>query len=91
MLTRLLPACVLGMTLATFSPSAQAQGFGFGFGFGGGGIEEQIISADLRAAFLLFDAAFLDFITGKTQAAEVAFGEGDELLLQAVSEFRSFR
>ncbi|MGO9233236.1 MAG: hypothetical protein ACLP4V_03795 [Methylocella sp.] len=89
MVTRLLLAGTLGLTLATVSLEARAQGFGFGFG--GGGIEQEIISVDLRGALLLFDAAFIDLVTGKISAAEVAFGEGDELLQQAVSEFRSFR
>ncbi len=87
MVTRLLLAGTLGLTLATVSLDARAQGFGFG----GGGIEQEIISVDLRGALLLFDAAFIDLVTGKISAAEVAFGEGDELLQQAVSEFRSFR
>ena len=86
MLNRLLLAGALGMGLATFSFSAQAEIFGFG-----GGIEQQIIRTDLRGALLFFDAAFIDLVTGKISAAEVAFGEGDELLEQAVSEFRSFR
>jgi hypothetical protein len=89
MVTRLLLAGAFGLTLATVSLDARAQGFG-GFG-GGGGIEQQIIRADIRAAFLFFEAAFIDLIHNNIPAAEVAFREGDELLQQAVSEFRSFR
>ena len=95
MLTRLLLAGALGLTLATaslVSLDAHAQGFftgdfsNRGVPFAGLGERRQIFES-----LILFDEGIVDLFTGQTQAGEADILRAEELLQAAVSETKSFR
>jgi hypothetical protein len=75
MLTRLLLAGALGLTLATVSLDARAQGFG---GFG-------LIGIDI----LLFDIAAFEFFIGNDRAGQLIYNDA-VALKNSISEFRFF-
>ena len=79
MLTRLLLAGALGLTLATVSLDARAQGFGFGRGGLG------LIGVDI----LLFYIAAFEFFIGNDRAGQLIYNDA-EALKNSISQFRFF-
>ncbi len=82
MVTRLLLAGALGLTLATVPLDARAINFG---GFGHGGFAHELAQIDV----LLFDIAAFEFFVGNDKAGQLIFNDA-EALAASISEFRAF-